>query len=134
MNKDVRNKKPGGLVMHPINLGLRFILEMTMLFAIAFWGWTQYEGWLKYLLTLGLPVLSATVWGIFAVPNDPSRSGKTVVVTPGWIRLVLEIIFFILGFWALNDIGYRLIAFTYLLFVILHYSFSISRLRWIIKQ
>ena len=120
--------------MHPINLGLRFILEMTMLFAIAFWGWTQYEGWLKYLLTLGLPVLSATVWGIFAVPNDPSRSGKTVVVTPGWIRLVLEIIFFILGFWALNDIGYRLIAFTYLLFVILHYSFSISRLRWIIKQ
>ena len=134
MNKDIRIKKPGELVMHPINLGLRFILEMTMLFAITFWGWTQYEGWLKYLLTIGLPVLSATVWGIFAVPNDPSRSGKTVVVTPGWIRLVLELIFFILGFWALNNIGYRLMAFIYLSFVILHYSFSISRLRWLIKQ
>jgi len=134
MNKDVRNKKPGELVMHPLNLGLRFILEMTMLFAIAFWGWTQHEGWLKYFLSIGLPVLFAIIWGVFAVPNDPSRSGKTVVVTPGWIRLVLEIIFFMLGFWALNDIGYRLIAFIYLLFVILHYSFSISRLRWIIKQ
>lgn len=87
---------------HPLNLGLRFILEMTALFSLALWGWTQHEGWLRYLLAVGLPILFALIWGVFAVPNDPSRSGKTVVVTSGWIRLIIELTLFGSGVWALK--------------------------------
>ena len=119
---------------HPLNLGLRFILEMTALFAIGWWGWTMHEGWTKYLLAVGLPILIALVWGTFAVPGDPSRSGKTVVVTPGWIRLILELVIFGFGALAFYMSGHAVISFIFLGCVFLHYLLSLDRLRWLIRQ
>ena len=29
---------------HPINLALRFILELAALYALGYWGWTQHDG------------------------------------------------------------------------------------------
>ena len=60
---------------HPINLAIRFLLEITALITMGFWGWRQSEGWFRYILALIIPILAAVVWGTFAVPNDPSRSG-----------------------------------------------------------
>lgn len=118
---------------HPLNLGLRFILEMTALFSLAFWGWTQHEGWVSYLLAVGLPILFALIWGVFAVPNDPSRSGKTVVVTSGWIRLIIEFVLFGTGVWAFYDSGYILVSWVYLGTVALHYFISFDRIEWLLK-
>ena len=115
------------------NLGLRFILEMTALFAVAFWVWKRYEGWLGALLPILLPFIIAIIWGVFAVPNDPSRSGKTIIVTPGWIRLILELIIFSLGVWAFYDLGYFAVAYIYLSLIIAHYLFSVDRVKWLLK-
>ena len=115
------------------NLGLRFILEMTALFAVAFWVWKRYEGWLGALLAILLPFIIAIIWGVFAVPNDPSRSGKTIIVTPGWIRLILELIIFSLGVWAFYNLGYFAAAYIFLSLIIAHYLFSVDRVKWLLK-
>ena len=62
---------------HPINLAFRFLLELAALVASGFWGWRQSDGGFRYILAIGIPVFLAVVWGTFAVPNDPSRSGKS---------------------------------------------------------
>lgn len=119
---------------HPLNLGLRFILEMMALFSLAIWSWTQFEGWQRNILVIGLPLLFALIWGIFAVPNDPSRSGKTVVKTPGLIRLILELGLFLLSGLALFYSGYHMVAAFYLLIVIIHYIISFDRIKWLLSQ
>ena len=60
---------------HPINLALRFLLELSALFAMGVWGWRYSEGWLRFVLALSIPIIAAVLWGTFAVPDDPSRSG-----------------------------------------------------------
>jgi hypothetical protein len=122
------------MAFRQFNLFLRFILEMTTLFMAGWWGWMMHFGWNRYVLVIGLPVLMAVIWGVFAVPGDPSRSGKTVVVTPGWIRLVIEFVFFTFGVWIFSDFGYRTISIVFAVVVFLHYAFSYDRLKWMLKQ
>ena len=50
---------------HPINLAFRFILEMATLFVVAYWGWTEFTAWPRFLLAFGLPILLAVTWGGF---------------------------------------------------------------------
>ena len=61
---------------HPLNLFFRLILEIFALVSIGMWGWSLGDKSLKYVLALIFPLVIAAVWGIFAVPDDPSRSGK----------------------------------------------------------
>lgn len=117
-----------------LNLGLRFILEMTALFAFSFWGWKQHDGWLRVLLAILLPLFIAIIWGVFAVPNDPSRSGKTVVVTPGWIRLIIELSIFGFSIWAFSDLGYFAVAYILSGLIVVHYLFSLSRVKWLLRK
>jgi hypothetical protein len=84
--------------------------------------------------TVGLPVLAAAAWGVFAVRNDPSRSGKTVVKTPGAARLVLEAFFFIAAVLASNASLSVVMATVFALAVIAHYAASADRIRWLLKQ
>ena len=95
---------------HPVNLALRFLLEIAALVAIGYWGWTQHTGVLRFVLAIGGPVLAAVLWGTFAVPDDPSRSGKAPVAVPGIIRLALELAIFAFAAWALYDAGNSLPA------------------------
>lgn len=55
---------------NPINLTVRFFLELTALIAMGFWGWKQGEGLLRFVLALSIPIVAAVMWGVFAVPND----------------------------------------------------------------
>jgi hypothetical protein len=119
---------------HPVNLTLRFVLEMSALFSVAYWGWHDHQGTTRYLTMVGLPVLFAVIWGVFAVPGDPSRSGKTVVKTAGWLRLTLELLLFgtaILTFY-LSDL--TTIAEVFGILVILHYLVSFDRVKWLLGQ
>lgn len=119
---------------HPLNLALRFILELCGLGAMAYWGWTQHTGILQVLLGFGLPIFFAILWGAFAVPNDPSRSGKTVIAVRGAVRLVLEIAFFGLAIVLLFSAGSTLAAVLLAVFVMIHYALSWDRLQWLLKQ
>lgn len=117
---------------HPINLGIRFILEMSALIFSGMWAWQQYDSWLRYLLTPGIPVFLATIWGVFAVPNDPSRSGAAPVATSGIIRLFIELAIFAFATWAIYKMEYDKIGFLFLVVVLLHYTISYDRIKWLL--
>ena len=61
---------------HPINLAIRFVLEMAGLVALGWMGWHYGKGINGYMLAIGIPLVAAMLWGTFAVPDDPSRSSE----------------------------------------------------------
>lgn len=115
---------------HPVNLALRFILEIFALIALGYWGWTQTSGSWHILWALGLPALAAILWGTFRVPNDP---GKAPVPIPGGLRLALELIIFAAAVMALYDAGLVLLSNIFGLLVLGHYLASYDRIIWLIK-
>jgi len=119
---------------HPVNLAVRFLLEIAALVVIGYWGWTQHEGFLQYLLAIGGPILAAVLWSTFAVPDDPSRSGKAPVPVPGIVRLALELAMFGFAVWALHDAGNSLLALILVVIVVIHYALSYDRIAWLLRQ
>lgn len=119
---------------NPINLAVRFLLEITVLISVGIWGWKQSDGWMRYLLAFSLPILFAVIWGVFAVPDDPSRSGAAPVPTPGFIRLILELCFFSFATWAIYAIGYTKPAMIFGLIVLIHYIISYDRILWLFSH
>ena len=119
---------------HPINLAIRFLLEWSALLALGVWGWQQHEGWLRFVLALSIPVLAALLWGIFAVPKDPSRSGKAPIAVPGMIRLALELAIFAVATWALYASGAVALSWILGIVVAIHYVISSDRIQWLIEQ
>lgn len=79
---------------NPIVLTLWFLMELAGLFAQGYWAWTTQEGLLRVLLVIGVPVVSATIWAVFRVPND---GGDPTVIVTGKVRLLIEI-----AFWGLT--------------------------------
>ncbi len=125
--------KPGrdSLSNHPLNLALAFALELVMLGALGYWGWSQHEGILRIVLAVGLPLIAAVLWGVFRVDNDPN---KAVVVIPGWLRLLLEWGLFALGVALMAATGDWLTALIFAALIVLHYALSLDYLRWKIAQ
>lgn len=119
---------------HPINLAFRFLLELAALLAMGVWGWKQSEGWLRYPLAIGLPLMAAIVWGTFAVSGDPSRSGAAPIPVGGLIRLIIELSVFGLAVWALNDLGFARLSWVFGAVVVIHYLISYDRIQWLITQ
>ena len=55
-----------------LNLLVRFLLELCMLVAVGYWGFKTHSIWTtKIIFGIGLPVLIAAVWGLFAAPKAP---------------------------------------------------------------
>ena len=119
---------------HPLNLGLRFILELAALIAAGYWGYSQTDSWTKYILAIGVPLILAVLWGAFAVPNDRSRSGKAPISTPGYLRLCLEIAFFAFAGWALYETGLTRLALILLIITLVHYVISYDRIIWLLRN
>jgi len=119
---------------HPINLMIRFLLELMALVSVGYWGWKSYEGTFQYVFGLGLPILMTIVWGTFAVPDDPSRSGKAPIPVSGLIRLIIEFIFFALAVWALFDLEYTRLSYALGTIVLIHYLVSYDRVKWLLSQ
>jgi len=63
---------------HPLNLFVRFILELIVLIVVGILGLKFSSGIEKYVFMIVGSVLLATIWGVFNVPEDSSRSGKAV--------------------------------------------------------
>lgn len=122
------------MAYHPINLGVRFILELAALAAMVYWGWQQNDGIFRFALAIGVPILAAVLWSTFAVPGDRSRSGRAPVPVPGIVRLALELAFFGFAVWALYDAGLVISSIGTGVIVIIHYAVSYERIGWLLRQ
>lgn len=116
---------------HPLNLLLRFGLELVLVGIYAYWSWHSFDGFQKYLFSLLIPLAGMLLWGIFKVPGDP---GKAIVAIPGWVRLLLEILLFVLGFWMLRSLQLFKAANLFATISILHYLISWERIRWLLES
>ena len=119
---------------HPINLAIRFALEVAALFSMGLWGWRSGSGWLRIALALPVPLIAAALWGTLAVPGDPSRSGGAPIAVPGVVRLVLELAIFAFATWALHDLGFTRASWMLGIIVALHYLTSYDRILWLVSQ
>ena len=130
MNTDVDTKLP----LVKATLVLRLLLEIGLFAGIIAASNMNYDGpavWIASILGIGL---TAAIWGVFAVPDDPSRSGKTVVVTPGVVRLVIEIgLFGIVTAWLAIGEGYIPAAILGGLTVV-HYVSWPARIKWLLEH
>ena len=120
--------------MNPLNLALRFVLELIALGALGWWGWTLSESWWRWLAAMGMVAAAAFVWGTFAVPEDPSRGGQGLVQVPGVVRLAIELLVFAGGAYALRAVGRPGLAIAFGALVLAHYAWSHERLAWLLKQ
>lgn len=69
--------------MRSANLALRFLLELTALAALAYWGATAPTRVLfRIALAIGAPLVMATFWGMFVAP-------RARVVLPSAVRMVI---------------------------------------------
>ena len=119
---------------HPVNLAFRLLLEIGAYVAMGYWGWSQHEGLWRYVWMIGLPLGWAILWGTFAMPDDPSRSGKAPVPVPGVLRLLLELAFFATACWALYDSGNIFLSLILGVLVLIHYALSYDRIIWLFRR
>ena len=55
--------------MKALNLALKFLLELAALAAFGLWGASITSGVVAVMLAIGLPVIVAILWGVFAAPG-----------------------------------------------------------------
>lgn len=81
------------------NLLLRFLLELCVLAALGYWGFSlQASSLVKILCGTGAPLLIALLWGLFGSPQ------AQVPLSGGW-HLLLEVLVFGSGVAALFAAG-----------------------------
>lgn len=118
---------------NPLNLAIRFLLEILALVAIGAWARAQFPGFPGLLLMILLPLLAASAWGVFNVKGDPSRSGKAPVPVPGAVRLLLEFAFFGSATWALFRLN-PTYGWIFGAVALAHYLLSYDRIRWLLER
>lgn len=121
-------------VLYALNATVRFVLELATLFALGRWGYASGSGALRFVLALALPLVAASIWGVFTVPGDPSRGKNGPVPVSGAVRLLLEALFFASGGVALARIGQSTLALVFCAAVCVHYACALPRLRWLLSR
>jgi hypothetical protein len=90
-----------------MNAALAFLLELAMLAAFGYWGFYGDKSLLaKWILGIGLPVLTAVVWGMYLAPRAANRLGN---INGNLLSLIL----FLCGAAALYYTGHPLLAITF---------------------
>ena len=118
---------------NPINLAIRFLLEIIALIALGAWAKAQFPGATGFILMIVVPLVAAAAWGTFNVKGDPSRSGKAPVPVPGLIRLLLELSIFSSATWALFTLN-PTYGWIFGLVTLVHYILSYDRIAWLLKR
>lgn len=116
---------------HPLNLAVRFLLEIAILMALGAWGWHRGDGWMRWLLAISLPLIAAAIWGIFRVPHDP---GAAPVAIPGALRLLIELALFGFAIWSLFNMGYNKLGWGMAVVSVVHYVVSYDRVLWMLGE
>jgi uncharacterized membrane protein YdbT with pleckstrin-like domain len=131
-NGNLDKRREGRL--HPANLALRLILEIVALGGFGLLAWTSTTGRWRVLAVIIVICSVMALWGIFAVPDDPSRSGNAPIPFSGLIRLSLECAIFFGGALSFHWSGFSLAGVGLLLLVVVHYALSGARLLWLLQQ
>jgi hypothetical protein len=78
-----------------LNLSIRFLLELCLLAAVGYWGFSTHSSWLwKLVAGFGGPVVLAVIWGLFMAP----KSSHALIGLP---HMVIEFLLLALGAAAL---------------------------------
>lgn len=100
-------------ILRSINLMVRFLLELSMLAAVGYWGFKTGKGSaLKIILGIGLPILIAVLWWLAWKLSGVSR-------------LVLELTLLGSGAAALFASGRAELGWLYLIILLLNKSLMI---------
>ncbi|HSO53731.1 MAG TPA: YrdB family protein [Actinomycetes bacterium] len=101
MERNQNPPPPGGQDLsgaRGATLTARFLCELAMLAALAFWGYVVGEGPWAWLLGVGAPVLAAVVWGTFFAPK-----ARIPVSAP--LRVQIELVLYALAAVGLSSAG-----------------------------
>lgn len=91
-------------MIRTVNLGLAFLLELAVLFAVGGWGFTLAQGWpVRLLAAVGGVLLMAVLWGVFAAP-------RAFAQLPGVAGVAFRIAWFGVGALALWATGLPIAA------------------------
>ena len=72
--------------MRPVNLALRFALELCALAALAYGGWhLPAPLWLRALAAIAFPVAAAVVWGRWVAPKASHPLPDPLRLVPEWL-------------------------------------------------
>lgn len=94
-------------MIRALNLGLRFLLELTALGALGFWGAQRDAGpVVRVTVAILCPLAMIVVWGLFVAPK--ARFGGTRAQ-----RLVLGVVVFLIAAAAIATSGYPLLGATF---------------------
>jgi hypothetical protein len=115
------------------NLALRFGLELAAFTGLAMAAWNLSSGNLRWVAAIAVPVVAATIWGVFNVLNDPSRSGAAPVEVNGWTRLTIELAILGCGAAAFAVAQRPAIAVIVSVLVLTQYATSSSRIEWLVQ-
>jgi hypothetical protein len=70
-----------------VTLAVRFLCELAMLAALAYWGFTVGDGIGAWVLGVGAPLVAAMVWGAWVAPK-----ARWPVSMP--VRVVIELVLY----------------------------------------
>ena len=74
--------------MKAANLALRFLLEVSALVALGYWGFHAGDGdATHWILGIGAPLVAAVVWGLFVAPRRRFD-------VPNAVWILLQVLFF----------------------------------------
>jgi Protein of unknown function (DUF2568) len=100
--------------MRAANDGLRFVLELCLLAALAYGGYELGgDGAWRFVLAVGAPLLAAVLWGILLAPRSSHR------VSDPW-RLLCELALFGAAVVVLLVAGRMLLALVFAAAVAVH--------------
>jgi len=116
------------------NLALRFGVELAAFTALALAAWKLSSGNLRWVAVIAVPIVAATIWGVFNIVDDPSRSGEAPVEVSGWIRLAIELAILGGGAAAFAIAQRPTIAISIAVLIVIQYATSWSRVEWLLQQ
>jgi hypothetical protein len=119
---------------NPLNLVVRFILEMVALVAIGYGGWHAVDGFWRYLLAIALPLIAAFLWGAFRPPNEPHHPSHDTFAVSGVVRLLIEAVVFGGGAWGFFSTGASTWGWLFVAILLLHYALSYDRVAWLLRH
>jgi hypothetical protein len=75
-------------VLKNVNLALAFLLELAVLAALGYWGFSTGEGTLARIgLGIGIPLVAVIMWALFGAPRAAWR-------LHGFWLFILRVVFF----------------------------------------
>lgn len=98
------------------------------------WVWGSTEEIWRFVFAILVITGLVGIWGVFTVPDDPSRSGAATVPVPSVFQLFLELLILGGAGLAFFQAELPLVGSLQVALVAFHYAFSIDRIRWLQQQ